>query len=104
MRLMNKLLKNLRFFRMEEKASDYVGTEKVIDEIGVFPAQVEYTSRVERGNNGLERQSAVKLYMPADVPIKIGDGFCISGCTPEYIITSVISFVDHIIVEAELWK
>lgn len=104
MRLMNRLLKSVKFFRMKEIPSDYVGTEKVIDEIGIFPAQVEYISAVEQGNNGLEKKSAAKLYMPSDVPIKIGDGFCIRGGVPEYMITSVIEFTDHIIVEAKLWK
>ena len=104
MRLMNNLLKKLRFFRMEEIPSDYVGTEKVVADIGTFPAQVEYTSRTEQGTNGLERRSVAKLYMPSDIPIKIGDGFCITGGVPEYMISSVTEYRDHIVVEAELWK
>lgn len=101
---MNRLLNSVKFFRMEEIPSDYVGTEKVVADIGTFPAQVEYTSKVENGNNGLERHSAAKLYMPSDVPIKIGDGFSLGSPVPEYMIKSVVSYPDHIIVEADLWK
>lgn len=89
---------------MEEIPSDYVGTEKAVADIGTFPAQVEYTAKVEQGTNGLEKRSAAKLYMPADIPIKIGDGFCITGGVPEYMITAVTEYPDHIIVEAGLWK
>lgn len=101
---MNNLLKNIKFFRIEEKESDYVGTEKKVVEVGHFPCQVEYTQKVDRGNNGLEKRSVCKLYFSSDLPLKIGDGFCITGDIPQYMLTSVTEYPDHCVGEAELWK
>lgn len=101
---MNNLLKKLRFFRIVEKESDYVGTEKKIAEVGFFLCQIEYSQRVDRGNNGLEKHSVCKLYFPSDLPLKIGDGFCATGDVPQYMLTSVTEYQDHCVGEAELWK
>lgn len=89
---------------MEEKDSDYVGTEKIITEVGCFPCQIEFTQKVDRGSNGLEKCSVCKLYFPSDLPVKIGDGFCVKGNKPDYMLVSVTEFTDHCVGEAELWK
>ncbi|MDD6081517.1 MAG: hypothetical protein PUB89_01575 [Oscillospiraceae bacterium] len=89
---------------MEEEKSDYVGTEKKVVEVGCFPCQVEYSQKVEKGNNGLEKRSVCKLYFPSDLPVKIGDGFCITGNVPQYMLVSVTEYADHCVGEAELWK
>lgn len=105
MRLMNNLLEKLKFFRLEEVQSNYVGTEKRISQVGIFPAQAEYSQSVSRGNNGLEKRSAAKLYYPSDLPVCIGDGFCsMRENNPQYMITSITEYPDHCIAEAELWK
>lgn len=95
----------MRFFRVMEKKSDYVGSEKVITHIGVFNVQIDYSQGVNlNGRNGLEKRSAVKLLYASGTPLKIGDGFCAQGQDPEYIITSITPYPEHCIAEAELWK
>ena len=95
----------MRFFRVMEKKSDYVGSEKVITHIGVFYVQIDYSQGVDlKGRNGLEKRSAVKLLYAAGTPLRIGDGFCAQGEDPEYIITSITEYPEHCIAEAELWK
>ena len=88
---------------MVDTESDYVGTEKTVADIGVFPAQVDVTFRSEQGNNGFERRAAATLLFPSDLPLKINDGFCTSGTLPQYRITSIIEYPGYCKAEAELW-
>ena len=105
MRLLNNTLRKLKFFRVEERKSDYVGTEQKCVQTGCFPVQLEIKQSVSTdGRNGQEKYSDAKLYFPPDLPVKIGDGFCITGDIPQYRIISVAEYTDHCTAEAVLWK
>lgn len=97
MQLINKYLEKVDIYSPARENSDYIGTKSAPKLLGYVYADIQpVTEEIVGNESGKTVKSKVKLILRADAGVKCGDLAAISSKTPDWEITEVKQFTDHI--------
>lgn len=105
MQLIQSRLKKVDIYSLGSTESDYIGTEPQPDLLGFVYADIQQkNSNAVQERGGKREKKTLCLILRPDAGVKCGDYAGVYADGPDYEITEVQQFSDHITATAvELW-
>lgn len=97
MQLINRRLERVDIYTGSRKESSYIGTESSPELLGFVYADIQpVADKISEGDSGKIIKKSVKLILRPDAGVKCGDLAAIYGNDPDWEITEVRKFSEHI--------